>query len=139
VPGATVRVRFTAQDEGVGTVVEAAVDDLEVHDASLVPTPVIDAAGPAPLVTVSAPWPNPSAGASSITLRLRDAGPAYVAVYDVGGRLVAKLHDGFAVAGTLTIRWNGQNSRGLPAASGVYWIHAAASGTTVSRRLVLAR
>jgi choice-of-anchor B domain-containing protein len=139
VPGATVRVRFTAQDEGVGSIVEAAVDDLEVHDASLLPTPVLDGPEGAPLVTVGAPWPNPSPGAASITLRLRDAGPVHVAVYDVGGRFVATLREGFAVAGPLTLQWNGKNSRGHEAASGVYWIHAVAGGEKMARRVVLAR
>lgn len=139
VPGATVWVRFTAQDEGVGTVVEAAIDDLEVHDASLIPTNVSETPDTAPLVTVGAPWPNPSAGAASLTLRLRDAGRATVAVYDVAGRFVARLHDGFVVAGPLTLRWDGKNSRGREAASGVYWIHAVAAGQAIARRLVLAR
>lgn len=139
VPGATVRIRFIAQDEGVGSVVEAAVDDIEVHDASLLPTPIVGEPDPAPPAVVSAPWPNPSANAVSISLRLADAAHARVAVYDVAGRLVAKLFDGVSTAGTLTVRWNGKNARGRDVASGVYWIHADAAGTTVARRVVLAR
>jgi len=139
VPGTSVRIRFTAQDEGVGSVVEAAVDDIEVHDASLLPTPIVGEPEAAPLAVVSAPWPNPSAGSASISLKLRDAAHARVAIYDVSGRLVAKLYDGVSPAGTLTVRWNGKNGRGLEAASGVYWIHAQAAETTAARRLVLAR
>ena len=139
VPGAAVRVRFIAQDEGVGSVVEAAIDDLEAHDASLQPTPVVGGPDSSPLVTVGAPWPNPSPGSASISLRLRDAGPTRVAVYDVAGRFVAKLYDGVATAGPLTLRWNGRNSRGLASASGVYWIHATVGEETIVRRLVLAR
>ncbi|MGH7680720.1 MAG: FlgD immunoglobulin-like domain containing protein, partial [Candidatus Eiseniibacteriota bacterium] len=139
VPGATVRVRFTAQDEGVGSVVEAAVDDIEVHDASLLPTPIVGEPEAAPVAVVSAPWPNPTSGLASISLQLRDAAHARVAIYDVSGRLVAKLYDGVSPAGKLTVRWNGKNGRGLEAASGVYWIHAQAAETMAARRLVLAR
>jgi hypothetical protein len=63
----------------------------------------------------------------------------HVAVYDVGGRFVATLREGFAVAGPLTLQWNGKNSRGHEAASGVYWIHAVAGGEKMARRVVLAR
>ncbi len=139
VPGATVRVRFIAQDEGVGTIVEAAIDDLELHDAALLPAPVDEGAGSAPRVTLSAPRPNPTARVTTITLRLRDAGPARVAVYDVAGRFVALLHSGNATAGLLPLTWDGRDLRGRMAASGVYWIRADAGEVKLARRFVLAR
>jgi hypothetical protein len=139
VPGATVRVRFIAQDEGVGGIVEAAVDDLEVHDAALVPTTVDGGPAAPPRVTMSAPRPNPTSRVTSITLRLKDAGPARVAVYDVSGRFVALLHSGHITAGLLPLTWDGRDSRGRMAASGVYWVHADAGGEKLARRFVLAR
>ncbi|HKW51882.1 MAG TPA: choice-of-anchor B family protein, partial [Candidatus Eisenbacteria bacterium] len=80
VPGATVRVRFIAQDEGVSSIVEAAIDDLELHDAALVPTHVGEGTAGAPRAVLSAPRPNPTSRTTTITLRLKDAGPARVAV-----------------------------------------------------------
>ena len=139
VPGATVRVRFIAQDDGVGGIVEAAIDDLELHDAALLPTTVDQGTASSPRVTMSAPRPNPTSHVTTITLRLRDAGPARVAVYDVSGRFVALLHSGDATAGPLPLTWNGKDSQGRLAASGVYWIRADAVGEKLTRRFVLAR
>jgi len=139
VPGATVRVRFIAQDEGVGGIVEAAIDDLELHDAALLPTHVGEGPATLPRAVLSAPRPNPTSRVATITLRLKDAGPARVAVYDIAGRFVALLHSGNATAGLLPLSWDGKDSRGRQAASGVYWIRADAGGEKLARRFVLAR
>jgi len=143
VPNSTVRVRFIAQDEGVGTIVEAAVDDFEFHDAALVPSSVpVDPVASAPPVQLGSPRPNPAnpaRGAVTIDLRLRSAGPARVRVYDVTGRLVARLWDGTAPAGLLPVLWDGLDLAGRKAGSGVYWVRADAAGETFSRRLVLTR
>jgi FlgD Ig-like domain len=141
VPGSTVRFRFIAQDEGLGTIVEAAVDDFEFHDAMLVPSSV-EPITVAPPVQLEAPRPNPAnpaRGGVTIGLRLRTAGAARVLVYDVSGRLVARLWDGLAPAGLLPVTWDGTDLRGRRAGSGVYWVRADAAGEMLSRRLVLAR
>ena len=140
VPSATVRVRFIAQDEGVGGIVEAAVDDFELHDASLLPASVDGGAGTAPPpAALLGPRPNPAAGVVTVPLQLRDAGRARVQVFDVAGRWVATLHDGPAAAGLLSVRWDGRDVRGRIAASGVYWVRAEASGLVMNQRLVWLR
>ena len=141
VPSATVRFRFIAQDEGVGTIVEVAVDDFEFHDAVLGPASV-EPVTIAPPVQLEAPRPNPAnpaRGGVTIDLRLRSAGAARVLVYDVSGRMVARLWDGLAPAGVLPVTWDGLDLRGRRASSGVYWVRAEVAGETLSRRLVLAR
>ena len=92
-----------------------------------------------PRAVLGAPRPNPASQTTTITLRLKDAGPAHVAVYDIAGRFVALLHSGNATAGFLPLTWDGRDSRGRQAASGVYWIRADAGGEKLARRFVLAR
>ena len=141
VPSSTVRFRFIAQDQGVGTIVEAAVDDFEFHDATLVPSSV-EPTMVTPRVQLEAPRPNPvnpARGAVTIGLRLHSAGEARVLVYDVSGRLVARLWDGLAPAGLFPVTWDGVDLHGRRAGSGVYWVRAEAAGEVMSRRLVLAR
>jgi len=139
-PGSRVRVRFVAQDEGPNGIVEGAVDDIELFDAALVPSTVVDLPGNGtPPAILGAPRPNPAPGSAHITLRLRDAGTARVRVYDVAGRWVATLHDGPAEAGPMTLVWDGRDQRGKRVSSGVYWIHAEAGGERLIQRLVLTR
>ena len=140
-PGASVRLRFIAQDQPPEGINEAGVDDLAYFDAALVPTSVETPppTPPAPLAALDAPRPNPSPGAASVTLRLPAAGPARVFVYDVSGRKVATLFDGSAPAGALDLRWDGRNGTGEVAASGIYWIRAEAAGGFLTRKLVRLR
>jgi len=139
-PGPAVRVRFIAQDEGPNGIVEAAVDDIELFDASLVPSIAVPLPGNGtPPAVVGAPRPNPTQGSARITIQLRDAGPIRVRVYDIAGRLVATLHDGPAEAGPTTLVWNGTDARGRRVSSGIYWVHTEAGGERQVRRIVLAR
>ena len=139
VPSSTVRLRFIAQDEGVGGIVEAAVDDFEMHDAALLAASVPEDGAAAPPAMLLAPRPNPAAGAVTLPLRLRDAGRARVQVFDVAGRQVATLFDGSAAAGLLSVRWDGRDARGHVAGSGVYWVRAEAAGSVFRQRLVWLR
>lgn len=141
-PGAAVRMRFIAQDQGpTEGIVEAGVDDFALFDASLLPVSV-ETPPPtpsAPRALLEAPRPNPSAGTASLTLRTNVAGPARVFVYDVAGRRVATLFDGMAPAGPLKLQWDGRNGSGEMASSGIYWIRAEAAGGSFTRRLVRLR
>jgi hypothetical protein len=60
-------------------------------------------------------------------------------VYDVAGRLVTTLVDEPKPAGSYTIRWNGTNSRGEPAASGVYFYRLQWNGKVQSKKMLLLR
>ena len=77
--------------------------------------------------------PNPSRGASVVTVALGAAGPVRVAAFDALGREVTVLHDGPA-AEALTLRVD--TSAWAP---GVYVVRAAAGGRGASVRLVVAQ
>lgn len=139
-PTAATRIRFVAQDEGPGGIVEAAVDDVAIWDGSLVASP-IPPSPPAPSAPASldAPRPNPTRGGAAVTLRLSRPGPARVEVYDVAGRRVTTLWNGPAPAGALPLSWDGTDARGVRAGSGVYWIRADAGGSALLRKVVRVR
>lgn len=106
---------------------------LVLHTSHVVSTPE---ALPAH-VALSAPRPNPTAGAASVTLDLPQAAEVRIVVVDALGRLVRTLAEGEQAAGRSTVRLDA----GL--APGAYLIRAdirSASGTTVlSQRLVITR
>ena len=77
--------------------------------------------------------PNPSRGASVVTVARGAAGPVRVAVFDALGREVAVLHDGPA-AEALGLRLD--TSAWAP---GVYVVRAVGRGEAASVRLVVAR
>jgi choice-of-anchor B domain-containing protein len=139
-PSASVRIRFIAQDEGPGGVVEAGVDDVAVWDAATGSTPVPN---PPPVpgapAVLDAPRPNPTRGLAVFTLRLARPERARVEVYDLQGRRVATLYDGVAPAGALPLSWDGRGARGVRAPSGVYWVRAEAAGKSLLRKIVRAR
>ncbi|OGN95735.1 MAG: hypothetical protein A2Y89_05080 [Chloroflexi bacterium RBG_13_51_18] len=85
-------------------------------------------------VTLSAPWPCPARDSASFEVELVEPGDIEVALYDLSGRRVDTIYDGYMAAGRceLTV-WTG----GLP--PGVYLIQAAAEGGASVRRLVVAR
>ncbi len=81
-------------------------------------------------VTVS---PNPSAGASSVTLTVAQGSSVRVVVVDAVGRVVVVLHDGPVSAGSVRLA--------LPSglAAGVYAVVAEGGGSAARARWVVAR
>ena len=85
--------------------------------------------------------PNPSGAEVEIVL-VNPAGRAVAArvtVHDLLGRRVADLLDGPASPGLTTLKWNGRELDGSPAASGVYQVRAELPGIRLSRRIALVR
>jgi len=87
-----------------------------------------------PRITLSAPWPCPARDEASFNVELARAGNIEVALYDLSGRRVDTIYDGYMAAGRNELSvWTG----GLP--PGVYLIQGATEGGAAVRRLVIAR
>ncbi len=83
--------------------------------------------------------PNPCRGPATIRLRLREAAPVSVRLFDALGRRVSTLTEREAPAGIATISWDGRDETGRLLPSGVYWIHAESAGGRDIQRLVVIR
>ena len=83
--------------------------------------------------------PNPFTERTTIRLALPVASDALVEVYDVTGRLVTTLADGTMPAGENRLVWDGADSRGAAAATGIYFCRAQVGEWTEARKLVLIR
>lgn len=82
---------------------------------------VDDEGGAAPTTfALEAAYPNPFAAQTTLTLRLAEAGPVTLSVYDVQGRAVATLVDRPMAVGEHQVRWDGTAADGRPLPAGVY-------------------
>jgi len=71
-----------------------------------------------------------------LELAVNRAGPLIVSLYDVRGRLVRRVFDGYVDIGSHTVAWDGVNLDGELASPGVYLCRVEAEGTTLSGKLV---
>lgn len=81
--------------------------------------------------------PNPARGAATLTYTLAREGRVRLAIYDLGGRLVATLADGVETAGAHQSRWNARTSEGARVTPGVYLARLSGAGAELTRRLVV--
>ena len=132
---AHVQFRFVAEDVGVGSLVEAAVDDFEILGLPQNPVSVPDenlsdlALGP--------PLPNPSRAGVRLRLSLPRSAEATATVRDLQGRLVRRLAPGTQrPAGVSWIEWDGRASSGLAAPAGLYWLEVRVGAEVLRRKLV---
>jgi len=77
-------------------------------------------------------YPNPFNPVTTIRFDLARPGPVRLTVYDLAGRAVRTLADGFRPAGTYEVRFD---ATGLP--SGIYLYRLEGEGFAQTRRLTL--
>jgi hypothetical protein len=82
-------------------------------------------------------YPNPSRSRVSIGFTLPRASEATLRIYDVSGRVVMTLVDGWLPAGSQTIRWDRRSSSGAFAQPGLYFYELRVNGQKLARRMVL--
>ena len=82
--------------------------------------------------------PNPFNPATEISFVV-PAGGANISlrIYDISGKLVRTLVDGFESGGSCTVIWHGRNDQGRQVASGTYFYQLAAPGFSEMKKMVL--
>ena len=66
--------------------------------------------------------PNPSLGRTEIRFHTAQRGKVNISIYDVSGRRVHTLLDEILPPGDHACVWPGEDDRGRPVASGIYWV-----------------
>jgi len=84
-------------------------------------------------------WPNPFNPVTKIEFGLPKAEMITLKIYNVEGRLVATLAEGFYEAGYHNEIWNGVNDNGMEVSSGVYFYRLVSSRKVITRKMVLLR
>ena len=81
----------------------------------------------------------PAHGAAPLRLALAGGTRVYVAIYDVFGRRVRIIADGWLPAGATTLSWDGRGDQGAVAGSGIYFARATGAGGRSVVRIPLLR
>ncbi|MBI2504868.1 MAG: VCBS repeat-containing protein [Candidatus Latescibacteria bacterium] len=90
-------------------------------------------------VTLEQNVPNPFNEETAIQFTHPAAGWVKLAIYDIRGRRVRSLVDGWVEAGAAAVRWEGRDDQRRPVASGIYLCRLSAGKTVQVRKLVLLR
>jgi hypothetical protein len=88
-------------------------------------------------VELSQNYPNPFNPSTTIRFGLPEEGRIRLTVYNMLGQRVADLIDGYAFAGYHTITWQGLNTAGHRAASGVYIYRLETPKGVAARKMLL--
>jgi flagellar hook assembly protein FlgD len=84
-------------------------------------------------------YPNPFNPSTRIAFDLAVDADVKLSIYDVTGRRVRTLLNGFRTAGVYNMEWNGRDESGRWLASGVYFYRLTAHGVTTTKKSILIR
>jgi len=91
------------------------------------------------LPKLEAPAPNPTPGLTEFSFSLPVANQANLSLFDVRGRRVRELHDGWTRPEPTVAVWDGTDDSGSPVAQGVYLVQLTYPGAILTQRVVLLR
>lgn len=89
--------------------------------------------------SLSQNYPNPFSEGTTIRYSLEEAGPVSIKIYNLSGQLVDVLVDEVQQASTYTAVWDGLDSEGEEAASGLYIYRMSAGNFQSAKKMVLVR
>jgi len=136
-PTAEMQLRFSAEDYGEDTFVEAGIDDVRIITA-MTSTP--EGASGTRTASLASPRPSPFRDRTTIEFTLERADPARLAIYDVRGRLVRTLLAATRPgAGIHRASWDGTDSGGRLVSAGVYFAKLEQAGRSWERKVVFVR
>lgn len=82
-------------------------------------------------------YPNPFNSITTITYDIIHSGDVKLSIYDIGGREVQRLYDGFRSSGRYKATWNGLDSNRNEVASGVYLYRLVSGNFVQTKKMVL--
>jgi hypothetical protein len=80
--------------------------------------------------------PNPFHETTAIQFTMAHRGAAVVDIFDIAGRVVRKIDAGILGPGPVSIHWDGLDSRGSPARTGMYLVKVRVEGRTMLGNVV---
>lgn len=83
--------------------------------------------------------PNPFREQGRIAFSIKEASPASITLYDLRGRMVARLWEGMLSAGTGSVVWDGRDARGKEMPAGIYLCRMVCGKQESSLKIVLLR
>ena len=88
-------------------------------------------------VNLRAPFSNPFKSGTTLSFQVEEATEVQLAVFDIQGRRVALLAEGWHDAGDHAVRWDGRMDSGEQARAGMYGGRMVANGEQRTTKLVL--
>jgi hypothetical protein len=135
------RDNFTTEslDRAVTTLVTLRPDLI----TNVVAAPEIAVGGGTPAdafaVSLSAPHPTPTRGATRIAFTIERSGPVDLSVHDVRGARVKTIVRATLDAGSHEEAWDGAAGSGVPIAAGVYFVHLRTESGSATRKVQIVR
>jgi len=110
-----------------------------VDDLTIVTTEVAVPVSAPDQPIINAAFPNPANPAVTVEYRMAWAGSARLEIFDLAGRRVRTLVDGWQEIGRHQVRWNGRDEGGRALASGTYFVRIVTDAGVDRRAVSLVR
>jgi len=90
-------------------------------------------------VSITQNFPNPFNPETQFSYTLNKSGTISLRIYDIMGKLIYTVYDGFQRSGNHNVLWDGLDQNKRPVSSGVYFYRLVTQSNTISKKMVLAK
>ena len=137
--GESVQIRFRFYANGEDVRAGTYLEDMKITGVGESASPVTDTPPSAGVLSRLRVYPNPFNPRTRVAFELGARTRVHALLYDLAGKRIATLADGWYDAGPQTLDWNGLDRADRAAPAGAYLLRIEAGGEVCSRKLMLVR
>ena len=100
---------------------------------------LLDASNEATVFSLKQNFPNPFNGQTNIEFTIQNPNNISIEIFDVNGRIIRTLFDGYHNSGTSILKWDGKNKLNEIVSTGIYFYNIKTENYIKTKKLIFSK
>ncbi len=110
-----------------------------INEVILSSLSLLDASNEATVFSLKQNFPNPFNGQTNIEFTIQNPNNISIEIFDVNGRIIRTLFDGYHNSGTSILKWDGKNKLNEIVSTGIYFYNIKTENYIKTKKLIFSK